>query len=249
MSIAEAYTSATSAVFSRLSVGGRADAVVRRIAEAVTLGLLDDGEQLPSEQYLAVQLGVAVGTVREALTTLRGQGLVETRRGRHGGSFIRVPEDGMAAFHLSRLREMGTAELRDVGDEQLAVSGTAALLAAERAPADLAKRLSQQVSSLRKAETVLEQRRADSHFHIDIAIASQSLRLTHAEVRLQAELGSLLWLPGGEEPDVHKMADQHHEIMVAIAAGDAQRARVLAEEHTTTTIHQVMRSHLRLIDS
>ena len=64
---------------------GRADEIVQRITEAIHLGLLDDGERLPVEVDLAAQFGVAPMTVREALATLREQGLVETRRGRSGG--------------------------------------------------------------------------------------------------------------------------------------------------------------------
>ena len=49
----------------------RADEVVQRIAEAIHLGLLNDGEQLPVEVELARQFGVAPMTVREALAELR----------------------------------------------------------------------------------------------------------------------------------------------------------------------------------
>ena len=65
--------------------------MVQRITEAIHLGLLADGEQLPVEVELARQFGVAPMTVREALAELRDQGLVETRRGRTGGSFVRRP--------------------------------------------------------------------------------------------------------------------------------------------------------------
>ena len=67
-----------SAAFAPLGDSGRADMVVRRVAEAVTIGLMADGEQLPSESDLACQLGVANGTVREALAILRELGPVLT---------------------------------------------------------------------------------------------------------------------------------------------------------------------------
>jgi GntR family transcriptional regulator, transcriptional repressor for pyruvate dehydrogenase complex len=238
-----------SAVLAPLTDSGRADMVVRRIAEAVTLGLMVEGEQLPSESDLADQLGVANGTVREALAILREQGLVETRRGRNGGSFIRSPEEGLARLHQSRLKEIGLSELRDLGDEEFAVSGAAAHFAAERAPADLADRLDQLITALRKAESPAERRKADVRFHIEVAVASQSVRLTQLEVRMQAELGPLLWLPGAAAPDASAFADQHREILVAIAAGDAAAARRLAEEHTVAGAHQLVRAHLMLTDS
>jgi DNA-binding GntR family transcriptional regulator len=70
--------------------GGRREAVARRLGGAIALGLLGDGEQLPSEQELATSLNVSTVTLRDALADLRQKGLVETRRGRGGGSFVRV---------------------------------------------------------------------------------------------------------------------------------------------------------------
>ncbi|MEU9247268.1 FCD domain-containing protein [Streptomyces sp. NPDC048385] len=249
MAAVNGHSPVMSAVFAPLTDSGRADMVVRRIAEAVTLGLMAEGEQLPSESDLAEQLGVANGTVREALAILREQGLVETRRGRNGGSFIRTPEEGLARIHQARLKEIGLSELRDLGDEQFAVSGAAARFAAERAPSDLADRLEKLVTALRKADSPAERRKADARFHIEVAVASQSVRLTRLEVRLQAELGPLLWLPDLDAPDVSGWADQHHEILVSIAAGDASAARRLAEKHTVAGAHHLVRTHLRLTDS
>src|SRR5437016_4283084 len=85
--------SARSAVFAPLEQTGRAEAVTRRLVDAITLGLLSDAEQLPSESELAGRFGVSTVTVREALVALRQLGLVETRRGRGGGSFVRAPAD------------------------------------------------------------------------------------------------------------------------------------------------------------
>ena len=75
-------------------------------------------------------------TLREALATLRTMGLVETRRGRGGGSFVRAPDD---ADRLERpLRLLSLHELRDIGDHRAAIAGAAARLGAERAlPADV----------------------------------------------------------------------------------------------------------------
>ncbi|MFD5552565.1 FadR/GntR family transcriptional regulator [Streptomyces sp. NPDC127068] len=239
-------SSVLNAVFAPLRDAGRADTVVRRIAEAVTIGLVAEGEQLPSESDLALQLGVANGTVREALAILREQGLIETRRGRNGGSFVRAPSQGLARVHRDRLKEFGVADLRDLGDECLAVSGAAARFAAERAPADIRERLDPLVAALRTAGTPAERRKADARFHIEVAVASQSVRLTRREVALQAEVGPLLWLPGDEAADADAHADDHHAVLVAIMAGDAASARRLAEAHAVAVAHHLVRAHVRL---
>ncbi|MFE7530657.1 FadR/GntR family transcriptional regulator [Kitasatospora sp. NPDC057542] len=237
-----------SAVLAPLADLGRADAVARRITEAIALGLVADGDQLPSENDLADQLGVANGTVREALALLREAGLIETRRGRNGGSFVRTPAEGSEHLQLARLRDLATVDLRDLGDEELAVFGTAARLAAERAPADLGPRLTRLVHDLRDAAGPAEQRRADARFHIELAVAAQSVRLTQLAVRLQAELGPLLWLPAPHGPDQERFAEQHREILVAVLAGDAAGARAAAEAHAVACVHHLVRRHLELAD-
>ena len=45
---------------------GRAEQVAQRLGEAIRLGLILDGERLPSEVQLAEQLGIATVTLRAA---------------------------------------------------------------------------------------------------------------------------------------------------------------------------------------
>ena len=91
-------SSLRTAVFAPLESSGKAEQVERRIADAISLGLLKHGEKLPSEAEMGRLLGVAPVTCREALEKLRSRGLVETRRGREGGaggageSFERIVE-------------------------------------------------------------------------------------------------------------------------------------------------------------
>ena len=173
------------AVFAPLEMGRRADAVVRRLADGIALGLLAPNEQLPSETELADTFGVSPVTVREALTMLREQGLVVTRRGRLGGSFVR---DVRASALHERLRAVSPSELRDLADHYVAVTGTAALLAADRAGEQDVALLADGVAELERAADAGGRRRAESRFHVELAAAAQSPRLTRAEIALQTEV-------------------------------------------------------------
>ena len=131
---------ALGAVLSPLDgAGPRTDAVVARISAAIGLGVMADGEQLPSEIELATQR-VSTVTLREALAVLPEQGLVETKRGRGGGSFIRASADAVNTRSLAQLQELTVGELRDLGDEHFAIAAAAAVLATGRAVgADIAR--------------------------------------------------------------------------------------------------------------
>src|SRR3984957_9880475 len=96
-------------LISPLAAAGRAEEVVQRVSQAIQLGLFVDGEQLPPETEFAAQLGVSAMTLREALASLRQQGLVETRRGRTGGTFVRRPTSPPVGLLRERLRGMTTS--------------------------------------------------------------------------------------------------------------------------------------------
>ncbi len=219
--------------------GGRAEDIVARLREAVFLGILNPGDQLPTEIDLAQQFGVAPMTVRDALAVLRERGLIETRRGRTGGSFIRQGANLPVEEARSRLAELTLSQLRDLIDEQQAISGQSAALAAERASEVNVRRLFEFTDRLRAADDVGDCVRADSRFHVEVAVAAQSERLTRQEVRIQAEVSGLLWLPLGPELDRSAIADEHHAIAVAIATGDPDLARQKAQEHVRRSLHQL----------
>ena len=178
--------------FAPLDTAGRAETVERRLAEAIAFGLIAPGDQLPSEAELSRQFGVATVTLREALAALRERGLIETRRGRGGGTFVRARIDD-PAFHLSSASLDG---LRDLGDYAAAIAGqAAALAAARRLEADL-ERLAGHIESLATAQTMIECQLADRRFHVEISACAQSTRLTSEEISLQGELGPLIAVTG-----------------------------------------------------
>jgi DNA-binding FadR family transcriptional regulator len=237
------------ALISPLAAAGRAEEVIARVSQAIQLGLFIDGEQLPAETEFAAQLGVSAMTLREALAVLRQQGLVETRRGRTGGTFVRRPASPPLHELRSRLRGMTVSSLRDLADEQFAVSGAAARLAAARASAGNVRRLLILAEQLRKASSLGSRIRADSRFHIEVALASQSERLTRLEVGLQTQLADLLWLPHDGELDVSEVAGEHQLIAEAIAAEDADRARALAERHVEHSLRRLTQLRLAMAEA
>ncbi|MER6535922.1 GntR family transcriptional regulator [Streptomyces sp900105755] len=220
---------ARKAVFAPVDSGARVAAVVRRIGDAIELGLLSDGEQLPGETDLAGQLGVSTVTLREALMALRQQGLVVTRRGRGGGSFVSSPEVPDRERLVARLRGWSPEELRDLGDHWAALSGTAADLAARRTEDHDLDQLRRTTEELRGAPDAAARSRVYVRFHVELAAAAQSARLTREQVALQTEIGALLCLVLGDDEYREEVADRHRSVISAVQDGVHTSARELAE--------------------
>ncbi|MRH29896.1 GntR family transcriptional regulator [Microbacterium sp. SYP-A9085] len=222
---------AYSAVFAPLTQLSRPNIVARRLADGIALGVLRDGEQLPSESELADEFGVSTVSVRQALGMLREQGLIATRRGRNGGSFVKAPGDTARDVVRARLRDMSMADLRDLCDHYRSVNGAAAALAAARVDDEDADRIRAAAAVELPAADRRAHRHAEGQFHLEVTAASQSPRLTREEIALQREIAPVLWLPITDATSLRTAAAHHVQLAEAVAAGDAVAARSAAEHH------------------
>ncbi|HWM33407.1 MAG TPA: GntR family transcriptional regulator [Pseudolysinimonas sp.] len=227
-------TSAGAVVFAPLEGAGRAELVERRLTDAIVLGLLSDGEKLPSESEMARRFGVATVTAREALESLRDKGLVDTRRGRDGGSFVTAGRDRTRRVLDARVRSLSRVELRDMGTYYAAIAGSCAALAADRSTEDDLERLRAISLVLDDDETAA--RRRQGSVQLEIAALSQSPRLVREELRMQAEFAPLLWLWLREPEYRRRSLDARTAVLDALAAGDADSAR----ERTVTLVAEAI---------
>ncbi|WP_449415860.1 FadR/GntR family transcriptional regulator [Ochrobactrum teleogrylli] len=74
--------------------------LAQQLQSLIMSGSLEVGEPLPPERDLMVQYDVSRATVREALRMLGAKGLIEVRRGRHGGSYVRALSSDMVTNSL-----------------------------------------------------------------------------------------------------------------------------------------------------
>ncbi|NKX55190.1 FadR/GntR family transcriptional regulator [Arthrobacter mobilis] len=235
-----------SQIYRTLPALERADTIAQRISTAISLGMLREGERLPAESELSEMFGVAGATLRDALASLREQGIVETRRGRSGGTFVvKAPP---AARDLMRryLAETSLAELRDLGDEHAAITAATVRLACGRADPQALDRLEQLARAQARAETPEARARADSRFHIELAVAAQSPRLLASEIRLQGEISQVLWTPLAGDFDVETTTVEHLQLVQAIRSDDPETAQRLALEHIRRNIYHLIDTKLTL---
>jgi DNA-binding FadR family transcriptional regulator len=239
-------SAARAAVFAPLGLGGRAELVEQRLTDAIVFGLLAHGERLPSETQMASQFGVATVTTREALEALREKGLVETRRGRDGGSFVTSDQE-LGARLARRVASISRVELRDMGVYYTAIAAMAAELAADRATPDDIEHLEDTIDAVDVDEEA-SGRRGEGTFRLEVAALSQSARLVREELRLQAEFAPLLWLCLRERRYRERSRDRHREVVAAIAAMDGELARRRTTEHIAGAIEWLLDAKAELED-
>jgi len=209
------------AVLRPLRDGNAFEATVEQLATSVRLGVFASGERLPPERELADTLGVSRTTLREAIAALRAAGMVQTRRGRAGGTVVThrppVPGsgDGSAGHDLDRR----SGRLNDALDFRRVVEPGAAALAASR---DLS---ADQRAWLVSSRAEVEQ----------AADVSASSLLVVAVTQVQGVLHEMLTAIPALAPNIAHSNRHHHLVVEAILAGDRIAARTAMEEHCDAT--------------
>lgn len=105
--------------------------IAHAIRAMVEEGRFAPGDKLPTLAELAATFSCSRATVREALSALRGQGLVEFRHG--DGTYIRTASLEMWMEPLEAAVLLGTGQIRQLLELMTALLAGAASLAAEHA--------------------------------------------------------------------------------------------------------------------
>ncbi|MET8215431.1 FCD domain-containing protein [Streptomyces hirsutus] len=213
--------------------GNGFEEALEQILQVVRLGLVPDGERLPAERVLAERLGISRVTLREVLKVLQDQGLVESRRGRYGGTFV-----------LPRPTDAGGSELRrriaevDIEDvlrfREVLEVGAAGLCAAHGLPDARADRLREAWAGTRDAP-LAEYRRLDTLFHLTLAELSGSPTLAAQYAAVRASVNDLLDCIPLLVRNLEHSQRQHTALVEAVLEGDADGAREIAREHCAGT--------------
>lgn len=215
--------------------------VLQQIETAINLGRFKPGDRLPTERDLADMLRVSRTTVREAISILEGQGVIEVRRGRNGGAV--VLEVVHTKAQLKKLLRANRDELQDTFDFRVAIESAAARLAAERRTKSDIANLQGLIGGL---DAVVENKarlpgsarfaqfqNLDSQFHLAIGQAARSQRLSAAIL----DSRSAMFLPvGAVFADLEPTANElHDQVVTAIIDQDGDAAARLMAHHINGT--------------
>ncbi|WP_336714822.1 FadR/GntR family transcriptional regulator [Arthrobacter sp. USHLN218] len=232
----------------RSEASGRADRVTQQLETGIGLGLLNPGERLPPEQLMAEHFGVSPLTLRQSLAVLRSKGLLETRRGRGGGSYVTGSLPVREADIARELRSYRSDDLRDLIDLAASTAGSAARLASKRSDEQDIRRLRSLAHRFESSSEPHMLRQTDARLHIGLGVAAQSRRLTTLLIQIQAELSPLTW----GEAWQHEHADAvrgHGSLLDAIEKGNAPAAEDMAITHFEQEGALIIDQHLALLTS
>jgi DNA-binding FadR family transcriptional regulator len=227
---------ADDALVGPVRAGNAFEETVERLLTAIKLGIVAPGARLPPERELSDRLSVSRVTLREAIRALQQSGYVESRRGRYGGTFVNgiLPKLNKAAAR--RLVKQTGGDIDDVLLLRDVVEVGAAEQAACRVLGDLERtHLIACQQDCARAGDLAEYRRRDSRLHLAIAEVTGSPSLTSAVAGARMRVNALLDAIPVLERNVQHSEVQHADIVVAILAGDAARARRAMAEHLSAT--------------
>lgn len=216
------------------------DTAYQQIRERLLSGAFRPGSRL-SHRALAKEIGVSFIPVREALSQLASEGLVEHR-----------PSVGTFVAELSR------EELAEIFDLREALEcHVVARIAGQLGPADLAA-LRQQVELQQaiideltaagqdhwNASQLARWRTSDASFHLVLLRAAGNCRLLKTVIDLRVIARTVGYQQQGRNStSLARIATDHANIVAALASGDAAAARAFMAQHLRQGCHEALESY------
>ncbi|QHY94578.1 Putative L-lactate dehydrogenase operon regulatory protein [Streptomyces sp. S4.7] len=212
--------------------GNGFEEALEQILQVLRLGLVAGGERLPAERDLAERLRISRVTLREVLKVLADQGLVESRRGRYGGTFVLPRPDTPSQGGAEELRRrVSGVDIEDVlRFREVLEVGAAGLCAAHGLSGAEASRLRTALAATHDAP-LGDYRRLDTLLHLTLAELSGSARLTEQYASVRATVNDLLDCIPLLVRNLEHSQQQHTALVEAVLAGDADAAREAMREH------------------
>jgi DNA-binding FadR family transcriptional regulator len=222
-----------------LRVPKMAELVAQRLRRQIVRGELSEGDALPSEAVLMGRLNVSRPALREAFRVLESEGLIDIRRGAHGGARVQAPNGDTAARYAGLLLEFRATRLEDVYDARDIIEpACVAILCHRRTPADL-RRLRDAIAAARDAlDDPLTLIRLHSDFHATVveAAGNHTMAILHGMVRdiiFRSSYAHTVADAGtpANVRSIHRGFRAHERLVDHVEAREADAAAALWQRH------------------
>ncbi|GHH48806.1 FadR/GntR family transcriptional regulator [Streptomyces candidus] len=221
------------AVLRPVRAGNGFEEALEQVLQVLRLGLVPAGGRLPAERDLAERLRISRVTLREVLKVLQDQGLVESRRGRYGGTFVCRRPENPGGDELRR--RVASLDVEDaLRFREVLEVGAAGLCADRGLDGPGADRLRAALAATHDAP-LADYRRADTLLHLTLAGLAGSPRLSAQYAAVRAEVNGLLDCIPLLVRNLEHSQQQHTALVEAVIEGDAEAAREVMREHCSGT--------------
>jgi GntR family transcriptional repressor for pyruvate dehydrogenase complex len=211
-----------------------------RLREFIDVNQLQPGDRLMAERELAQQLAVGRSSIREAITALRAQGLVDVRHG-EGIYLLRRPEDLISSLATELVETH--VDHPYIWETRQALETQCARLAASRAtPEDLAEideALVVMAAEIKDGKPGLE---GDRRFHLGVANASHNPILIQLLTGIRGSLDRTSETSLTRSGQPKKSLRDHHTILTAIRAGQPTKAADQMLRHLVGTTDSLLKA-------
>ena len=219
------------------------DEAILRIKEMILAGELAPGDRLPPEKELSERLGLSRSSLREAVKALEVIRVLDVRRG--DGTYVTSLEPRLLLEAMSFVVDLHDDQsVLEIFAVRRILEPAAAALASRNADDDAVTGLRAVVESVDHAADVEGLVEHDLEFHRGIAEATGNTYLASLIDSLSSHtVRARIWRGITQENAVGRTLQEHHAILDAIAAGDADLASALTVVHVSG-VEQWLRSAL-----
>ncbi len=203
--------------------------VSRQLRRSIFSGQYQPGQRLPHERELAETFGTSRIIVREAIWDLKKSGLVEVKRGAHGGAIVREMSHDAVTSVMRDVANLGKIRPANIIEVRLFIEPAVAALAAERATEDDLRQMSQYLETVPTKQTD-EYVRYQIGFHRMVAQASQN-PLFAMLVNIFLDFSEEMVLNLRRKDRLYHDTTTHPAIFNRISQRDAEGTRRLFYDH------------------
>ena len=229
-----------------------------QVAEAIKTWVMEQGlqsgDRLPGEAEMIERFGMSKGTIREATRILEAQGLVRTRTGPGGGTFLHeMSEDRAQAllsnyFYFRDLSLKDIYQIRAVLEPEIAAELSGKLSEAQLV--ELEEAMEIYAEPAKTADEEREQHVASLRFHALLAAMSNNPLMSFIIAFVAKTLSDLTVYRKLYNPPNHELwakgKNYQSELLKALRAGDSQKARdtMAAHMHTAEAIMEAQEAEV-----
>jgi len=207
------------------------DDAILRIKEMITSGALAPGDRLPPEKELGERLGVSRGSLREAVKALEVIRVLDVRRG--DGTYVTSLEPRLLLEAMSFVVDLHSDDsVLEIFAVRRILEPAAAKIAATRIDAGRLAELDRLLAAADAGGPVEDLVEHDLAFHQAVVEAGGNEYLSRLVESMQSgTVRARVWRGITQTGAAERTIAEHHGILEALRAGDADLAEALTLAH------------------